>query len=220
MAEPITLKATKRELTGKQVKQLRNEGQIPAVVYGPGYEPMPVTVVWTELRPTLLKAGGTQIINLDVDGEPYNVLVRSVQRRPVRGDVLHLDFYRVRMDVAVRTEVPIVTVGEISEALEEAGGTLHLERNAIQVEALPGNLPSVIEVDISGLEEVGASLTVSDLPALEGVEYLVEPEEIVVTTTYAEAPMAAEEEEEEELFDEEVEPELVRRRDEEEDEEA
>ncbi len=219
MAETLTLKATKRELTGKQVKQLRNKGQIPAVVYGPGYETVPVAVDWAELRPTLLKAGGTQLINLNVDGEAYNVLVRSVQRRPVRGDVLHLDFYRVRMDVAVRTEIPIVTVGEISEALKEAGGAIHLERNAVLVEALPGDLPHAIEVDISTLQEVGVSVTVGDLPVLEGVTYLVEPEDVVLTSIYAETPVAVEEEEEEETFDEGVEPELVRRREEEEDEE-
>lgn len=214
MAETITLQATKRDLTGKQVRHLRSEGKIPAVLYGPGFEPMSLLVDWLELRPKLLQAGGTQLINLDVEGDSYNVLVRNVQRRPVRGDVLHLDFYRVRMDVAIRTEIPIVLVGK-GDVLEKAGGAYNHEKNSILVECLPGDLPALIEVSIAGLKEVGDMITVADLPELPGVTYHADPTEIVVTTGYLETGTA----EDMETEGGGAEPELIRRREEEEGEE-
>lgn len=214
MAETITLQATKRDVLGKHVRHLRREGKIPAVLYGPGFEPLSLLVDWIELRPKLLAAGGSQIINLDVEGdETYNVLVRNVQRRPVRGDVLHLDFYRVRMDVAIRTDVPIVLVGN-GAALEDAGGTYNHEKNSITVECLPGDLPASIEVSIEGLKEVGDMITVADLPQLPGVTYHADAEEIVVTTSYLTTASAEEEEGE----GGESEPELIRRREEEDEE--
>ncbi len=217
MAETITLQATKREIIGKHVRHLRSEGKIPAVLYGPGFEPLSLTVDWLELRPKLRQAGGSKLINLDVEGDTFNVLVRNVQRRPVRGDVMHLDFYRVRMDVVIRTDIPIVLVGE-GAVLEEAGGAYTHEKTSITVECLPGNLPASIEVNIDALQEVGDMVTVADLPELPGVTYHADPEEIIVTTSYLAAP-EAEAEEAEEGAGRESEPELIRRREEEEEEE-
>jgi large subunit ribosomal protein L25 len=215
MAEKIVLEATKRAVTGKKVRHLRREGLIPGILYGPGFESIPVQVDWLALRPALLQAGGTQIIQLKVDGNEYNALVRNVQRSPLRRDVLHVDFYRVRMDVAIRTEVPIVFVGSVKD-LETIGGTVNQETNAVQVECLPGDLPSEIQVDISGLKQIGDMILASDLPQLPGVAYHVEPSVVIATTTYLTRP-----EEEEELEAGAAEPELVRRREEaEEDEEV
>ncbi|MBN2304959.1 MAG: 50S ribosomal protein L25 [Anaerolineae bacterium] len=218
MADTIVLEATKRDLIGKQVKQLRAEGIIPGVLYGPEFDALHVQVKWTELRPTLLEVGGSQIIQLDVDGEKYNALVRDVQRAPVRGDVLHIDFYRVRMDVAIRTEVPINVVGE-AEAIILDGGIVSQEMTSIEVECLPLSLPSHIDVDISGLKEVGDSLNVADLPQLEGVTYLTDPDHIVVTTSYPRGAIEAETADEGFIADS-AEPELVRRRDEDMDDEV
>lgn len=210
MAETIVLEATKRQVTGKQVRHLRAEGVIPGVLYGPELESIPLQMNWLELRPTLRQAGGTHVIELNVDGEKYNALVREVQRSPLRGDVLHVDFYRVRMDVAIRTEIPIVLEGE-ARAIDEAGGIVNLEMTSIEVECLPGDLPSSIELDITGLKEVGDLMTVADLPEIAGVTYMADPEAIVIATTYL---RAAEPEEEGEEEGESAEPELIRRREE------
>lgn len=213
MANPIVLEATKRELTGKQVKQMRAEGMIPGVLYGPTFDPVPLQVNWLELRPVLREAGGSHLIQLNVDGEQHNALVRQVQRDPIRGDVLHVDFYRVRMDVAIRTEVPVVLVGS-AEAIEEAGGVVNHEVISVMVECLPGDLPAHVELDISALKEVGDSILASALPVLPGVAYLVDSGDVLVSTSYLTA--AEEEEIEAEVS---AEPELIRRREEEEEEE-
>ncbi len=209
MAETITLQATKRQVTGKAVRHLRTQGIIPGVVYGPTFENMDVQMVWTDLRPVLMEAGGTQLIELAVDGEKFNTLVRHVQRRPIRGDVMHIDFYRVRMDVAIRTEIPIVLVGE-ARSLETAGGMLIHEKNMVEVECLPGDLPSEITVDVSALQQVGDRLLASQLPQLPGVTYLLDPEDVIVMTASSQQYDATEGEE-----GGSSEPELIRRREEE-----
>ena len=213
MANPIVLEATKRKLTGKQVKQMRAEGMIPGVLYGPTFDPVPLQVNWLELRPVLREAGGSHLIQLNVDGEQHNALVRQVQRHPIRGDVLHVDFYRVRMDVAIRTEVPVMLVGS-AEAIEEAGGVVNHEVISVMVECLPGDLPAHVELDISALKEVGDSILASALPVLPGVTYLVDSGDVLVSTSYLTA--AEEGEVEAEVS---AEPELIRRREEEEEEE-
>ncbi len=211
MANPIVLEATKRELTGKQVKQMRAEGMIPGVLYGPTFDALPLQANWLELRPVLREAGGSHLILLNVDGEQHNALVRQVQRDPIRGDVLHVDFYRVRMDVAIRTEVPVVLVGS-AEAIEEAGGVVNHEVISVMVECLPGNLPAQVEVDVTSLQEVGDSILASALPELPGVTYLVDSGDLLVSTSYLAAA-----EEEEAKGEVSAEPELIRRREEEED---
>jgi large subunit ribosomal protein L25 len=212
MADSIVLEATRRELTGKQVKQMRAEGMIPGVLYGPTFEAMPLLVNWVALRPVLRAAGGSHLIQLTVDGEQHNALVRQVQRHPIRGDVLHVDFYRVRMDVAIRTEVPVVLVGS-AEAIEEAGGVVNHEVISVMIECLPGDLPAQVAVDVSGLRAVGDSILASALPEISGVTYLVDRSDVLVSTSY----LTAAEEEEEVVGEVSAEPELIRRREEEED---
>jgi large subunit ribosomal protein L25 len=217
MSEIIVVEATRRDVLGKQVKHLRAEGLIPGVVYGPTFDALPVQVEWITLRPALRAAGGSHLIQLKVDGEEYyNVLVRDVQRDPIRGDVLHIDFYRVRMDVVIRTNVPVVLVGS-DAAITKNNGVVMQEITAIEVECLPGVLPAQIEVSLSLLQEIGDSILVRDLPELPGVTYMASEEDSVVVTALL--TMAEEEEEEEEEIMEGAEPELIRdREDEDEDE--
>ncbi len=217
MAETIVLEATKREQTGKQVSQLRAQGIVPGVLYGPTFDAIPLQVVWTTLRPVLLEVGGSKVIQLNMGGEEYNALVRDVQRDPIRGDVLHIDFYRVRMDVVIRTEVPIILTGTDAR-ITELGGVIIHELNSVEVECLPGDLPPHVEIDLSGIQDIGDSLLVRDLPELPGVTYLNSADDVVVTSSYMRAGLEVEEEEEEEVAEEGEEPELIRRRREEEDE--
>jgi len=214
MAEKFVLEATRRDLTGKQVKQMRAQGLIPAVLYGPAFEALPLQVSWTALRPVLRDAGGTHLIELNVDGEQHSALVRQVQRDPIRGDVLHVDFFRVRMDVAIRTEVPVVLVGH-ADAIEDAGGVINHEMTHVLVECLPADLPAEVAVDVSGLREVGDNILAAQLPVLPGVTYLVEGNEVVVSTSFLETA----EVEEEAGAEAAAEPELIRRRPAEEEEE-
>ncbi|GAB4478518.1 MAG: 50S ribosomal protein L25/general stress protein Ctc [Anaerolineae bacterium] len=219
MSEMISLEAAKRDIVGKQVRQLRREGLVPVVVYGPDFESLSLQVDARELRSVLKEAGGTHIINLKVGRETINTLARSVQRDPIRGDILHVDFYRVDLKRPIRAEVSVVVVGESPVVESGEGMVLHLLNN-IEVEALPTNLPSHLEVDVSALNEIGATIYVRDLALPEGVEVHADPDEPVVKIDYA--PMLAEEEEgeEEETFlGESVDVEVIRERKEEEEEE-
>ena len=215
MTDMIVLEATKREIQGKKVRHLRRQGVIPGVLYGPTIDSVPLQMKWTDLRYVLKTAGGSNVIELALGDEKYNALVRNVQRDPLRGDVLHVDFYRVRMDVAIRADIPVVTVGDARQIVE-LGGVVTQELTTVMVECLPLNLPSEIEVNIDVLEEIGDSILAAQLPELEGVQYLINEDDVVVSSSYLEVP--AEEEEEEELLDadlETAEPEVIGRAEEE-----
>ncbi len=214
MANNLVLEATRREITGKQVKKLRAQGIIPGVLYGPAFEAVPFQVEWAKLRPVLREAGGSQVIEVVLGDEKHHALVREVQRDILRGDVLHVDFYRVRMDVAIRTEVPIVLVND--ELILSKGGLVNQEMNSIEVECLPTSLPSEIVVDLSSLSEIGERVTVGQLPQLEGVTYMMEDDVVVVSTQYMEREESAEGEELPPTGAEE--PELIRKEREDEDE--
>jgi large subunit ribosomal protein L25 len=205
MAETIVLEANKRGLAGKQVKQLRAQGIIPGTLFGPAFDPVSVQVNWLELRPVLVKAGGSHLIQLNVEGETHNALVRNVQRDPLRGNVLHVDFYRVRMDVVMRTSIPVIMSGD-KQALEKAGLMLIQEMSTVEIECFPINLPAEVRVDFSSLKEAGNSIVAAQLPPIEGVTYHVDPD---ATVAYATSAVQREELEEEGGA---AEPELIRRR--------
>jgi large subunit ribosomal protein L25 len=217
MAETMVLEVSKRDVQGKHVRHLRAEGIVPGVIYGPTFESLPVQVEWIKLRPVLRAAGGSHLIQLTVEGETHNTLVREVQRDPIRGDVLHIDFYRVRMDVALRTDVPVSLVGS-DAAITKNGGVVTHEMTTLQVECLPSDLPAMFEVNLSLLKEVGDTILVGDLTPPSGVVILDSADGVIVSSSMLRLEAEEEEEEEEELF-EEAEPELVGRREEEEEEE-
>lgn len=190
------LEVNTRTVIGKQVAQLRRAGLVPGIIYGAKVEaPIAMQVEWTALRPVLLRAGGTELINLDVDGQKVDVLVREVHRHPVRGDVLHIDFQAVDITKTLHTTVPISLEG-VESTSRRLNATIFQPLTHIDVESLPGNIPSHIEVDVTVLEEVGQNLTVADLPQLEGVVYLAEEDAVVARS------VAVVEIEEEELDDE------------------
>jgi large subunit ribosomal protein L25 len=216
MAETMVLEVSRRDVQGKGVRHLRAEGIVPGVIYGPTFESLPVQVEWIKLRPVLRAAGGSHLIQLTVAGETHNTLVREVQRDPIRGDVLHIDFYRVRMDVVLRTDVPVVLVGSDS-VITKNGGVVTHETTSLQVECLPKDLPAEIKVDLSLLKEVGDTILVGDLTPLPGVTILDSADNVIVSSSMLRLEMEEGEEEGEELL-EGAEPELVRRREEEEDE--
>jgi len=209
MSEFITLDATKRTITGKQVKQLRRQGLIPAVVYGRDSEPLNLTIDARELRQVLLDAGGTQIIEIHVDGKKIPTLAREVQRNPLGGDILHVDFYQVSMNRPIRAEVPVLIVGE-NELVDSGAAVLLHVLNTLTVEALPADLPASIDVDISGLKEIGDRITVGDLTLPAGCTAIDDAAEMLVKLDYARVEEEEEEAEEELLFEETPEVEVIR----------
>lgn len=190
--EQVNLRGyTGRVHGSRESRRIRREGAVPAIVYGHGLEALPVAVDRRELYAVLhTEAGLNALINLQVNGDEYLTVAREVQRHPVRGDIIHLDFIRISLDEAIEAEVPVEFVG-IPVGVREGKGIVETPGASVMVSALPGNIPSHITLDITGLR-VGDSARVSDLPVLEGVTYVSEPEYLLVMVAMPAAAAAAE----------------------------
>lgn len=171
-----------RELLGRGVKSLRSEGLIPAELYGHNVANRHLSVPAKEFSKIFKEAGESVIINLLVDNGKIPVLVHEVVSDPISDAVTHIDFYQVNMNEAITTSVPLEFVGQ-SLAIKEKKGVLIKAMQEIEIEALPGNLPSKIEVNIGLLNDIGQSLYIKDLKALEGVKFLVDDSTVVATIT-------------------------------------
>jgi large subunit ribosomal protein L25 len=182
MAE-IILHATPRPPQGtRPVRRLRASGKVPGVVYGLGADPIPLSVEWRDLRAALITEQGLNaVIHLDIAGETTPTLVKDIQRHKVRRDVLHVDFIRVDLSKTVDVEVAIHLEGE-AEKVNREGGVIDQVLTALLITAKPSDIPSVLTVDISGLE-IGSALRVADITLPAGVTTEVDPEDAVVTAT-------------------------------------
>lgn len=174
------LKAEKRTVTGKKNEELRTSGIIPAVVYGKGKENENIQLERNSLNRVFSKAGENSLIDLEIEGEgkTRNVLASEAQVHPVTGDIIHIDFYEVRMDEEVETEVPLNFIGE-SPAVKDLEGTLITNKTEVTVKCLPANIPHNIEVDISVIATFEDSITAKDLKIPANVELLTDPEETI-----------------------------------------
>jgi large subunit ribosomal protein L25 len=180
--ERVELVAQDRSVQGKKVKQLRVQGWIPAVMYGPDIEPKTIQASERALVKAMQQAGTTSLIDLLVDGEakPYLVLARDVQRDILTGRLQHVDFYQVRLTEKVRTSPRLEIVGE-SHLIESGKAVLVQIMNQVEVECLPTDLISSIPVDISALQTLEDSISISDLPIPEGVTVLADPSDTVAS---------------------------------------
>ena len=173
------LKVTPREVLGKKVRALRREGLTPANIYGPKVESTAVQVLTEELRHVLKTAGRNDIVYLRLDGdEPRPTFVRDIQQNPVTDAILHVDFFQISLRDKVRADVPIHLVG-LSPAVDTFGGILMHGLDHVTVEALPTEVPSFLELDVSPLVEINQALHVSDLELPEDVTLLTDPEQVV-----------------------------------------
>ena len=180
--------------SSRATRRLRREGQVPGVLYGGTEEPVAFAVDALVLRRALAATGA--VVELEIGGTSQPAVLKDSQRHPVRGETLHVDFVRVRLDVAIQSTVPLELVGaEASPGVRE-GGILEQVVREVTVEALPNEIPDVVQHDVSGLE-IGATEHLSAVRAPEGVT-LVDDGEIVIAslivpTIDAEAEETAEE---------------------------
>jgi large subunit ribosomal protein L25 len=175
------LPATPREIEGSRSnRRLRRSGRVPAVLYGGEGEPRHFSVDARELRHALLGAGA--VIELEMDGETATAVVKDQQRDPIRGDAVHIDFVRVRMDVAIHAVVTLELVGADESPGTSEGGVLEQQIREINIEALPGDVPETLQHDASSLE-MGATVTLADVTAPKGVTILDDPEQVVASIT-------------------------------------
>ena len=180
MAE-IKLHATTGRAKGNgPSRRIRAEGKVPAVVYGLAAEPVAITVEWRPLRAALTtEAGLNALIDLEVDGKTDLTIIKEMQRHPIRGDVMHVDFLRVDPDATITVDVPIVLEGEAKQVTDE-GGTVDQVLFALSVNAKPADIPNELTVDISGLT-LADPIRVSDLTLPAGVTTDVDPDEAIAS---------------------------------------
>lgn len=191
MTERITLNVEPREAVGKgAARSLRRAESIPAVIYKSG-ESSPLTIDRKEMLQFMKTTAGEQVIvNLRFpDDSTRPALVKEYQTDPVRGELLHADFYEVSMTEKIKLTVKLVAVGEPVGVKRDKGILEHALRE-LEIECLPDRIPGHIEIDVAGLE-IGRSVHVSDIVPTEGVAILTEPGELVAAVS---APAVVEEE--------------------------
>jgi large subunit ribosomal protein L25 len=176
-----TLDVASRAAEGsRSARRLRRTGRVPGVMYGGDGGPQLFVVDGRILRNTLARSGA--IIEVAVDGAaPNPVLVKDVQRHPVRGEAMHVDFLRVDMKVAIQTVVTLELTGADRAPGVAEGGVLSQSAIELHIEALPGDIPDSIVFDVSGLE-MNSTATLSQLTAPPGVTLLDDPDETVLAT--------------------------------------
>jgi len=210
--EKTVLQAEHRDVVGKQVKALRRQGRLPAVLYGRNIQPIPVTMDFREANRILPGITSSRLLVVNVDGEEHTALVREKQFHPVQGKLIHVDFMVVSLTEKLRANVSIHLEGE-SPAVRDINGILVPVIEEIEVECLPQDLPERIMVDVSSLTEIGSAIHVRDLKLSDRVRVLTDPDEMVAVVTAPEAEEVVEE------VAPEIEPEVIERGKKEEEEE-
>ena len=192
----VRLVVDPRVVTGKKVKGLRRQGIIPAHLYGRGTESMALQAPAPSITTLLRTAGRNAVIDLQIngEGEPRPVVLRGVQRDPVTDELVHIDFFQISLTEQLRADVPLVLAGE-APAVVVFGGVLLQSLDHLTIEALPAEIPSHIEVDVTGLETLDSALFVRDLTIPPNVHLLTDPDQVVAKV---EAPRIAAEIEAEE----------------------
>lgn len=188
----ITLRAqTGREPGSRSSRRLRREGLVPAIVYGLGIEPVALAVDSRELHLALhTEAGTNAIISLEIEGgDTLTTMARVIERHPFRSEYRHIDFVKVDLTQKTQTEVAIQFEGEAVGVAD--GGVFSPAKTHVLIEVLPTEIPSHIELDISEVE-IGGSLRVADLPEIEGVIYIDDPDSVVMSITHPAAEIVEE----------------------------
>lgn len=172
MGDKVTLSLSERELHGKKVAKLRKEGQVPAVVYGPGIEPVSVRVEERVLVKAYKKAGTHAPVHLTIGTKKKIAMIKDIDRDPVKGNIRHVSFHAVKATDPVVAEVPVRLVGEGESEAEKSGLIVLQNIEKVEVKALPMDLPEAVEVSILGLKEAGDRVTLADAKLPDGVDFV------------------------------------------------
>ncbi len=188
-----SIKLSPRKITGNKVSSLRKRGIIPVHVYGWDIAPQALEVEAQKLHRILPQIGTNISISLEIEGQKGENIcfVREIQRHPVTEELLHVDFLRVNVASVIRSEVPIILLGE-APAVRDLGGTLLQQLQALTVDSLPMDVPSAMELDISYLDDFEKTLTVADLSITSKIDVVTRAEEMIAKVS---APRVAEAEE-------------------------
>jgi large subunit ribosomal protein L25 len=181
-SDTTALAVSARAVEGSRAtRRLRRQGLVPGVIYGGGENPQTFAVDARILRNTLAHSGAVLEVSLD-GGKASPVIVKDLQRHPVRGEAIHVDLLRVRMDQTIHSTVTLELTGAHEAPGVVEGGILNQEVRELNIEALPGDIPDSIVYDVSRLE-MNATLTLDVLTAPSGVTLLDDAETVIVTIT-------------------------------------
>ncbi len=201
------LNINKREIVGKNYcKKLRQRGFIPAIIYGHKIDSIPIYVNQKEFISILRKAGESSLIELNIDGEKINVLIKDYQLHPINNNILHIDFYAIKADEAVSLKMPIYIIGE-PKGVKEKSGILEIILRELEIECLPADIPEKIEIDISNLD-IGDEILVSDLKLSEKIKILTKADSVIALVS---APAVEEEAVAAEVPETPPEPEVIKK---------
>lgn len=173
----ISLKVQERTVTGKAVKGLRRDGQVPAVIHDHGKDSVVVMVPYVDILKAYEQAGKHHPLNLQLGDKKYMALIKDADFDPKKHQLRHVVFNAIKQNETVEAEIPVHLVGEIPA--EKTGLIVLKQLDHVMVEALPKDLVDVLEVSAEGLQEIGDRITVSDLQVPQGVTVKTEPEHII-----------------------------------------
>lgn len=175
------LAAKVRTVFGKKNKNLRKEGLLPANIYGTNFPSQAIAINYVEFKRTFRTVGETGIVYIKTEKDEIPTLVTSLQRDPLEGIVLHVDFRKVDLNIKIEAVVPLSFIGVAPAA--NAGGVILTQTDKITVEALPQDIPNHIEIDLSVLKEIGAEIKVSDIPVNPAYTIKTESKKVIVSVT-------------------------------------
>ena len=189
--QKIELNAFKREILGSKVSQLRRSGYMPAVLYGKDQESIPLQVLIKDFHKAFELAGESTLVYVNVDPalsekggasgrQTFPTIIHDIARDAVSDDILHADFYKVRLDEKIKAKVAVVFQGE-SPAVRDLGGIFVRNINELEIEAFPQDLPHEIVIDMSSLKSIGDQILVKNLKLDAKLKIMAEAEEIVAT---------------------------------------
>ena len=183
--EEIIIKAQKRTVMGKKVNALRREGWLPGVVYGRHLQAFPIQMPAHETSLIMSKLTSSSLVTIDVDGEKHTAIVRDRQRDVIYGRLTHVDFLALSLNEKLRTTVGLELVGE-APVLKLADVILNQGVFELELECLPHDLPSKIEVDVSKIASMDDLITVGSLNLGDKITVLTDPSEVIISVGYSE----------------------------------
>ena len=193
--EILEIKSGTRDVLGKKTRFLRRQGLTPGHLFGHGIKSRALQCPTTDLERLVARAGTTRLVKLQVDDvkTPHMVFIREIQKNPVTGQLLHIDFYQVNMKEKMTADIPIVLIGQ-APALKGKGRIMSHPLSHLSVECLPDRLPPRVEVDVSSLVELDDAIHVSDIRLESGVTILTNPEQLLAKVSEVAAAKVEEEE--------------------------
>ena len=193
MGDKINLTLDARDIRGKKVVRLRQQGFVPGVVYGHGFDPIMVKADYPTIEKVVREAGKHTPVNITIDTKKRIAMIKDIDRDPVKSRIRHVSFHAVKANEAVHAEVPIRLIGEGESEAEKAGLIVLQAIESVIVKAKPADLPEALEISIAELKTDEDKIFLSDITLPEGVEYAdVEQDlELVVANVYEPAALEA-----------------------------